>query len=234
MKKISLIFGGTRGIGSVIAYNLKKRGDEVYVVSRFKKNIKGIKHLKCDITSKEDIKNLCNSFKKKINNLIFSQRFRGDEIGADFKLLLEGTNNVIKNFSNKFSKNSSIVILSSIATSTVLHDQSEEYHYTRGALESLGKYYSIKFGKKGVRVNCIQPSKLIKPENKKFFFNQGKKEKKIIEKITPIGRIGYSEDIAYLCEFLTSDKSSFITGTIIPVDGGLRLVSQEGVYKIKK
>ena len=234
MRKISVVFGGSRGIGSVIASNLKKRGDKVYIVSRFKKNLKGLNHISCDISSKDDIKKLGNFLKRKINNLIFSQRFRGDKIGGDFKLLLEGTNNVIKNFSNNLSKNSSIIILSSIATSTVLHDQSEEYHYTRGALESLAKYYAIKLGKKGVRVNCIQPSKLIKPENKKFFYNQGKNEKKLIEKITPIGRIGHSNDIAHLCNFLTSDKSSFITGTVIPVDGGLRLVSQEGVYKIKK
>lgn len=46
--------------------------------------------------------------------------------------------------------------------------------------------------------------------------------------------MGTSEDIAYLCDFLTSDMSSFITGTIIPVDGGLRLMSQEGIFKIKK
>ena len=234
MKKISIIFGGSRGIGSVIASNLKKRGDKVYIISRSKKNHKGINHISCDITSKNDIEKLTKYFKKKIHNLIFSQRFRGDEIGGDFNLILEGTNNVIKSFSKKFSKDSSIVILSSIATSTVLHDQSEEYHYTRGALESLAKYYAIKLGKKGIRVNCIQPSKLIKPENKKFFFNKGKNERKIIEKITPIGRIGHSNDIAYLCNFLTSNESSFITGTVIPVDGGLRLASQEGVYKIKK
>ncbi len=232
MKKISIIFGGSKGIGSVIASNLKKRGDKVFIVSRLNKNLKGTRHISCDITSNRDIKKLKNFFNKmKINSLIFSQRYRGSEEGGDFKLLLEGTNNVIKNLSNKLSKNSSIVILSSIATTTVVHDQSDEYHYTRGALESLAKYYAIKFGKKGIRVNCIQPSKLIKPENEDFFSNKGIKEKKIIEKLTPLKRIGHSNDIAYLCNFLTSDESSFITGTIIPVDGGLRLVSQEGAYK---
>ena len=97
MRKISVVFGGSRGIGSVIASNLK-RGDKVYIVSRFKKNLKGLNHIGCDISSKDDIRKLGNFLKRKINNLIFSQRFRGDKIGGDFKLLLEGTNNVIKKF----------------------------------------------------------------------------------------------------------------------------------------
>ena len=50
MRKISIVFGGSRGIGSVIASNLKKRGDEVYIVSRFKKNLKGLNHISCDIS----------------------------------------------------------------------------------------------------------------------------------------------------------------------------------------
>ena len=44
--------------------------------------------------------------------------------------------------------------------------------------------------------------------------------------------MGSSEDIANLTEFLTSKKSSYITGTIIPVDGGLRLVGQEQIAKL--
>ena len=84
----------------------------------------------------------------------------------------------------------------------------------------------------GVRVNCIQPSKLIKPENKKYFLKKKNTDRKILEKITPFKRMGKSEDIANLTLFLTSDASSFITGTIIPVDGGLRLLSQESIYRI--
>ena len=53
-----------------------------------------------------------------------------------------------------------------------------------------------------------------------------------MEKITPLRRMGDSQDVADLVDFLTSDKSTFITGTIIPVDGGLRLVSQEQIAKM--
>ena len=56
----------------------------------------------------------------------------------------------------------------------------------------------------------------------------------LIEKITPLKRMGTSNDIADLVNFLTSEKSSYITGTIIPVDGGLRLVGQEQIAKMFK
>lgn len=233
MKKISLIIGGSRGIGSIISLNFKKRGDKVFVISRKKIKSRKFNYIMCDITSKKEINNLKKKFtNKKIHNLVFSQRFRGEGESKDFKLMIQSTINLIKTLLNNLAKNSSIVFISSIATSTVLHDQSEEYHYTRGALETLCKYYACKLGKKKIRVNCIQPSKLIKPENKTYFSRIGKKDKRIIEKITPLGRIGKSEDVANLCNFLTSDLSTFITGSVIPVDGGLRLISQEGVYRL--
>ena len=57
--------------------------------------------------------------------------------------------------------------------------------------------------------------------------------RKMMEKITPIGRMGSAEDVAYLVEFLTSDKSNFLTGLSIPIDGGTHLLSQESITKIK-
>jgi len=234
-KKITFIFGGSRGIGKIIAKELKKRGDRVIIISRKRVNNKNYIHIPCDITSDVDLERLLRKIKKlKIDNLVFAQRYRGNNPILDFDLCLLATDNVIRKFLLKLKKKSSIVILSSIATTTVLHDQNQIYHYTRGGIESMVRFYACKLGKFGVRVNCIQPSKLIKPENKKFFNKKKNLDRKILELITPLGRMGNSKDVANLVNFLTSEKSSFITGTIIPVDGGLRLLSQEGVAKIMK
>jgi len=53
-------------------------------------------------------------------------------------------------------------------------------------------------------------------------------------KLHPIGRIGTPEDIAYAALFLASDESSFITGAIIPVDGGLTATELEYVLSLFK
>ena len=218
MKKTSLIIGGTKGIGSVISKKLKKRGDKILTLSRSK--LKKSNHLICDMSLDIDEKYFIKFIKKrKIDNVIFSQRYRGSVPNMDSKIIII------------LSKRSSIIILSSIATTTVVEDQNAEYHYTRGAIEGLVKYYAVKLGLNGTRVNCIQPTVIFKPENKNFFNKKNNFTRKIIEKITPMKRMGKSEDIANLVNFLTSDDSSFITGCIIPVDGGARLKSQEHIIK---
>ena len=229
MKKTTLIIGGNRGIGRSIYETLCKRGDDVYCINR--SDIKKNKFLQADITTQDGIYFIQKFFKRrKINNLIFTQRYRGENNEEEYNVILKATNDVIK-ISKFKKKDCSIVILGSIASSTIIGDQNETYHFTRGALETLTKYYAYKLGKQNIRVNCIQPTKIFKPENKKFF-NKKNKDRKLIEKITPLGKMGSSEDIANLTEFLTSKKSSYITGTIIPVDGGLRLVGQEQIAKL--
>jgi short-subunit dehydrogenase len=231
MKKISLIIGGTKGIGSVISKKLAKRGDEVFTLSRSEYKKKN--HIVCDLSSEIDEKYLISKFKnKKIDNLIFSQRYRGSVPNMDLKIMINSTDKIIELLKSKLSKNSSITILSSIATTTVVEDQNAEYHYTRSAIEGLAKYYAVKLGPNGTRVNCIQPTVIFKPENKIYFSKKNNLTRKIIEKITPMKRMGKSEDIANLVNFLSSDESTFITGCIIPVDGGARLKSQEHLMKL--
>jgi NAD(P)-dependent dehydrogenase (short-subunit alcohol dehydrogenase family) len=231
MKKNSLIIGGHRGIGLVIHNTLKKRGDNIFSISRSKINNKNF--ISADISTPKGLNKVIKNFKnKKINNLIFSQRYRGLNPHEEFQVMVEATNNIIKIFNKNFFKNSSIVVLSSIATLTTLGDQNATYHYTRGALDNLVKYYACTLGKNKIRINCIQATKIFKPENKSYFSKKNNIERKLMEKITPLRRMGDSQDVADLVDFLTSDKSTFITGTIIPVDGGLRLVSQEQIAKM--
>ena len=100
---------------------------------------------------------------------------------------------------------------------------------SRAAIEQLMKFMAVRLGPQGVRCNCILPTKIIKPENKKFYNQEDNLSRNIIEKITPLNRMGRAEDIANLVKFLTSDQSNFITGVTIPVDGGASLFSQESV-----
>ena len=93
-----------------------------------------------------------------------------------------------------------------------------------------------KYSLKGIRFNCILPSKIIKPSNKKFFYKdkKGIKIRKLIESITPLGRMGSIKDVANLAIFLTNDQSNYITGQSFIVDGGLSLISQEAIANFLK
>ena len=228
MKK-TVIIGGNTGIGKVIYNTLKKRGDKIVKISRTQFNQKS--NLSADISSVDGLSKIKKIFyKKKINNIIFTQRYRGNNSIDEYKVMVEATNNLIKLFNKNLLMNSSIVILSSIASTTIVPEQNASYHYTRGALETLVKYYACNLGNKNIRINCVQATTLFKPENK-FFYNKKNIKRKILEKITPLKRMGTSQDIANVVDFLTSDKSSYITGATIPVDGGLRLLSQAAIFK---
>ena len=221
----SLIIGGTKGIGSVVRSFLRNRGDVVHTVSR--SNVDDKFHITCNIS--DDCSVISNTINS-IDNIIFMHRYRGDNWDEEFNITVKGVDNVIKSIMHKFSKNVSIVILSSNASHFILNEQSAEYHSSRAALEGLMRYYAVKYGSKNIRCNCILPSTVVKPENKDFF-SENNKIRKMIEKITPLGRMGTSEDIANLIDFLCSEKSSFITGNLIYIDGGLSLVGQESIAR---
>jgi len=108
--------------------------------------------------------------------------------------------------------------------------QDASYHASRAALSGLAKYYAAILGPKGIRCNLVLPSTIIKPENE-YFFTESNGVRNMIEKITPLGRMGTAVDIANMVEFLCSEKASFITGQSFFVDGGLSIVGQESIAR---
>ena len=63
------------------------------------------------------------------------------------------------------------------------------------------------------------------------FFSEDNPVRQLFEEIRPLNKMGDSKDIAYLVEFLSSDKSAYITGQSIMVDGGLSVLSQESIAR---
>jgi 3-oxoacyl-[acyl-carrier protein] reductase len=88
----------------------------------------------------------------------------------------------------------------------------------KGAIEGLTRSLAAEFAP-GIRVNCIAPSITNTPLAEKLLNNEAKL--KASEDRHPLKRIGSAEEIAELAAFLLSDKSGFITGQIIKVDGGI-------------
>tara|TARA_B100000579_G_C22626162_1_gene754287 strand:+ start:127 stop:804 length:678 start_codon:yes stop_codon:yes gene_type:complete len=221
MKNTTLIVGGSRGIGLTIKEEFLKRGDNVYTASRSSSDDKN--HFSVELPNKLNF-----DLKLKINYLIFSHRYRSNDWDEDFNVTVKGVYKTINILRNSFLKESSIVIIGSNAGKFIVNDQSASYHATRSALEGLTKYYSVNLGKTGIRCNCILPNTIIKPENVNYFTKENEK-RKTLEKITPLARMGNSNDISSLALFLCSPEASFISGQIISVDGGLSNRSQESI-----
>jgi 3-oxoacyl-[acyl-carrier protein] reductase len=223
MLKKTLILGGSRGIGSVIKQVLVARGDFVYTASRgdfLDKN-----HIKVNLPNKIEIDE-----NVRLNYIIFAHRYRGKCWDEDFDVTVKAIDILINQMENSFCDEAAIVILGSNAGHFVLNEQSASYHATRAALIGLTKYYAAILGKKGIRCNLVMPTTLIKPENA-HFFTETNNIRKLIERITPLCRMGCAQDIANAVDFLCSEKSSFITGQSLFVDGGLSIMGQETIAR---
>ena len=90
----------------------------------------------------------------------------------------------------------------------------------KAAMHSWAKGLSREVGKHGITVNCIPPGRILSEQILRNYtpeFRQWQSEHEI-----PVGEYGQPEDIANLVAFLASPRARYITGAVIPVDGGLR------------
>lgn len=115
-------------------------------------------------------------------------------------------------------KSGAIVNISSVNGLTGLGE--EAYSAGKAGVINLTKNMALKYGQHNVRVNVICPGTIQTP----IWKPQLAKDPNIFDKLTPwypLGRVGQPEDIAKAALFLASDESAWITGVVLPVDGGL-------------
>lgn len=229
MKANSLIFGASKGIGKEIFNHLRKKHN----VIGFARNIKNSKNfISLDLSKHEEIsKIILSKVKYKyIDNIVFSQRYRGEDMLENFYVSLFSIKKIIETLHTKMTNRGSIVIIISQASDYILNDHDIDYHLIHSALNALTRFYAVKLGPKKIRVNSVSTVTIIKPENKKFYTKKNNIYK-LVKKITPLSEMGTSKNISNTVEFLCDNKSSFITGQNINVNGGINLMSHDAMAK---
>jgi NAD(P)-dependent dehydrogenase (short-subunit alcohol dehydrogenase family) len=93
------------------------------------------------------------------------------------------------------------------------------YTVSKGAVMALTKQIAVSYAANGIRCNAMCPGPIDTPILAPWFAEEGVRER--FEEHIPIGRIGQPIDVAKLALFLASDDSSWITGALIPIDGGI-------------
>ena len=125
------------------------------------------------------------------------------------KLMLKNKKGIILNFSSTYglvSPNHNIYGNSGINSPI-------GYTTTKSAIINFTKYIATHYGKKNIRANCISPGGIKNKNQSKKFINQYKK-------LTPLGRLADSDEFNESVLFLISDASSYMTGSVISIDGG--------------
>jgi 3-oxoacyl-[acyl-carrier protein] reductase len=237
---IGIVTGVGNGIGLDIIKSLLTKNINIIGISRSKnENIKKLEKkypnqfqfFLFDLKKINKIKNLTSkifSKNKRIDFLINNAgvRSRIELNKLDNKKITEVLNinliapinltkNLLRNINNKYPI--SIVMVTSIVGNRGFASLSN-YASSKGALESFSKSVAIEYAKKNVRINCVAPG-FIKTSYFKAFKKRTNLYKWTKSKI-PMGRWGNPSEVTPLIEFLISQKSSYITGTTIFVDGG--------------
>ena len=221
-----LIIGGSSGIGLALA-ELLSSTNSVYVASRSNESLShlNVKHLPFDATTDElDLSVLPENLDGFVYcpGSINLRPFRGlktEAFTADFEINVIGAVKALKSVLNLLnaSTNAAVVFYSTVAVQTGMPFHSS-VAASKGAIEGLTRSLAAEFAPK-IRVNAIAPSLVDTPLASKFLNNETKLEK--ANERHPLGRVGTVEEMAKATAYLLSEDSSWMTGRILQLDGGI-------------
>jgi 3-oxoacyl-[acyl-carrier protein] reductase len=232
MKNILLI-GGSYGIGLAIAKELQYENN-VYIASRSNENLANVKATYIPFDASTDVLDT-SKLPAFIDGLVYCpgsinlRPFKGikpETFEADLQINFISLVKVIQSILPNLlaSEQASIVTFSSVAASMGMPFHTS-VSASKGAIEGFAKALAAEYAPK-IRVNVIAPSLTDTPLADKFLNNETKQEKSAERH--PLKRFGKPEDSAQMATFLLSDKSSWISGQIFHVDGGMSTLLVNG------
>ncbi len=234
-KEHMLVIGGSRGIGRTVVQMMAKKGYRVSVISRKQpqEKIEKVHYWAADITKPGHFSKVFKQIIREhgaLNHLVFCQKFRGagDDWTGQIETSLTAVKRVIESAVDDFENikgRNTIVVFTSMAGRLIATEQPVGYHVVKAGLEQMTRYYALALGAKGIRVNAVVPSWVLKEENKDFY-SQNKKFYDLNIKISPLGRMVTSQDVACAVAFFCSAQSAGVTGQSLVVDGGVSLQEQ--------
>ena len=242
MNKVALITGGTRGIGKEIAYTLAEENYDIIInyrteneeLMKLKKEIEQ-KQVRClllkgDVSNFEDCKKLVEEAINRMNHIdvlvnnagitkdMLLMRMKPEDFNEVINVNLIGTFNMTKNVINYMMKErkgriinvSSVVGISGNAGQT-------NYAASKAGIIGFTKSLAKEVASRNILVNAIAPGFI--QTDMTNILKENVKDK--IAKTIPLKRMGTAKDVANVVKFLVSEDSSYITGQVIQVDGGM-------------
>lgn len=235
-EKIAVVTGGASGIGLATTKKLLSEGANVVILDlKMDEEIinslgENVLYLKCDVSNEENVKNCIEEIIKKFDHIdyLVANAGIGGSASKPHEVSMDEWNKVISVnqtgifLLNKYVINEMLrggkgaVVNTSSMYGLVGSTTSFAYSASKGAINQMTRSLALTYARDNIRVNAIAPGYVDTPILSMVPDNV----KKAMGNELPIGRLGKDTEIANLICYLLSDDASFITGAIIPIDGG--------------
>jgi NAD(P)-dependent dehydrogenase (short-subunit alcohol dehydrogenase family) len=239
-KKVAIVTGGGSGLGFAMAEKFTQFGIETIIAGRDKQKLDMAKEklgslchaIGCDVSDLSSIPGFVSEVRKQfgqidilVNNAGINMKKLIEEVtDEDFQKVITTnltavfvmSREVIKHMLER--KTGCIINISSMAAQYGL-PKVIAYSASKTAIDGLTRAMAVELGPKGIRVNAIAPGFIYSEMTAKALDSDPERKSKVFGR-TPMGIMGQPSDIGDAALFLASDAAKYITGVVLPVDGG--------------
>jgi NAD(P)-dependent dehydrogenase (short-subunit alcohol dehydrogenase family) len=240
IKKIAIVTGGGSGLGFAISQKFVENGITTIIAGRdlnklntAKEKLGALCHAKaCDVSNLASvpafIQEVINEFGQidiLVNNAGINQKKEFTEVtDEEFQNIITTNVSAVFTISREvvkfmLTKNAGCIInISSMAAQYGL-PKVIAYSASKTAIDGMTRAMAVELSPKGIRVNAIAPGFIYSAMTEKALNSDPERKAKVFGR-TPMGHMGEPEDIGNAALYLASDGAKYVTGVILPVDGG--------------
>jgi NAD(P)-dependent dehydrogenase (short-subunit alcohol dehydrogenase family) len=240
MHKVAIITGGASGIGLAIAKRFAADEIKVIIIGRDTAKLKAACRIigpdtdffSCDLADLDAIPSLVQQIIDSYGRIDILVNNAGINLKKEIldvtddeyqKIILTNQTSVfcITRAVAGFMKEQGQGCILNISSMASIYGLPYVVAYTasKAAIEGMTRSMAVELSPVGIRVNCIAPGFIKTNMSSVALDNDPERKKKVLSR-TPMGRLGKPEEVANAAYFLVSDEASFITGVVLPVDGG--------------